>query len=240
MERRGRARRLKIDGTFASYWEPGRVATGSVWDAVAAPILALPPARRRSVLLLGLGGASAARLARVLAPRARVVGVEIDPEVVRLARRWFDLDELGLDVVTEDAREYLARVRRRFDVILEDVFVGSGRAVRKPDWLPEPGLALAARRLTRGGVLVSNALDEAPAVSRSLARRFPRVLQIEVEGYDNRVLVGGPAVLSARHLRAAVSASHVLRPTLPRLSFRTVPTRAPAAFTPRGTAARSG
>ncbi len=236
---RGRGRQLKIDGTFASYWEPGRVATGSVWDAVAAPILALPPARRRSVLLLGLGGGSAARLARALAPRADVVGVEIDPEVVRLARRWFDLDALGLEVVTEDARRFLGRVRRRFDVILEDVFVGSGRAVRKPDWLPRPGLELAARRLARGGVLASNTLDETAEVARALAERFPRLLQIGVEGYDNRVLVGGPGVLSARHLRAAVSASPVLRPTLPRLSFRTL--AAPRArLTPRGTAARPG
>lgn len=219
--RRG-ARELRIRGTFASYWKPGRVATGSVWDALAAPILALPPARRRSLLLLGMGGGSAARLARALAPRARVVGVEIDPEVVRLARRWFDLDALGLEVAVADARSYLARSRRRFDVILEDVFVGGSRDVHKPDWLPEPGLELAFRRLAPGGILASNALDEAPEVARALARRFPRVLAIGIEDYDNRVLVGGPGVLSARRLRAAVAASPVLGPTLPRLRFRTL------------------
>jgi len=219
--RRG-ARELRIDGTFASYWEPGRVATGSVWDAVAAPILALPPARRRSLLLLGLGGGSAARLARALAPRARVVGVEIDPEVVRLARRHFDLDSLGLEVVVADAQHYLARARRRFDVILEDVFVGAGHSVHKPDWLPLPGLASAASRLTPGGILVSNTLDETPAVARALRERFPRLLRIEIADYDNRVLAAGPSGLSARLLRAAVAANPVLGPTLPRLRFRTL------------------
>jgi len=54
----------RIDGTFASWYEPGRAVTGSVWDALAAPILLLPRARRSRVLILGLGGGSAARIVR--------------------------------------------------------------------------------------------------------------------------------------------------------------------------------
>ena len=63
--RRGRS--LRIDGTFASYYEPGIPITGSVWDALAAPLVLLPPSRRRSVLVLGLGGGSVARVVRALA-----------------------------------------------------------------------------------------------------------------------------------------------------------------------------
>ena len=55
-----------------------------------------------------------------------------------------------------------------------------------------------------------------------LAARFPRVVAIDVAGYDNRVLVGGPPRLAARALRAAVARSPVLSPTLPTLSFRTL------------------
>ena len=71
--RRGRS--LRIDGTFASYYEPGLPLTGSVWDALALPLVLLPPARRRSVLVLGLGGGSVARVVRALAPAACIVGV---------------------------------------------------------------------------------------------------------------------------------------------------------------------
>ena len=108
-----------------------------------------------------------------------MVGVELDPIVVRLARRWFDLDALGIEVVIDDARSYLERCRRRFDAVLEDVFVGAGRKAVKPEWLPEPGLARAARRLARGGILASNALDEAPAVSAAIRRLFPGAVRIE-------------------------------------------------------------
>jgi SAM-dependent methyltransferase len=220
--RRGGALELRVEGTFASLYLPGTPRTGSVWDALAAPLLALPAGRIRSVLILGLGGGSAARLARALLPRARIVGVEIDPRVVALARRWFGLGELGLEVVREDAERFLARGRGRFDAVLEDVFVGPGRAVRKPDWLLEGGLERAAARVATGGVLASNALDEAGPVARCVAAAFPRAVRIDVAGFDNRILVGGPASLSARGLRAAVAASPLLGPSAASLRFRSL------------------
>jgi SAM-dependent methyltransferase len=220
--KRGRTLELRVDGTFASVYRPGTPRTGSVWDALAAPILALPPARRRSILILGLGGGSAARLARELAPSARIVGVEIDPQVVALARQWFGLGELALEVVRADAARYLARCEERFDAVLEDVFIGPGRKVRKPEWMVETGLPRAAACVAKGGLLASNAIDEAPQVARHVAAGFPSVVRIDVEGYDNRILVGGPKTLDARTLRAAVADSPILRSTLANLRFRRI------------------
>lgn len=218
-----RGRELRIDDTFASYYQPGKPVTRSVWDALAAPVLWGAGGRRPPrVLILGLGGGSAARLLRALSPGSQIVAVEYDPEVVRAAREHFDLDELGLEVVVDDAHLQLRTERRRFDLVIEDVFVGEGEGVHKPDWLPEPGHRLCARRVAKGGLLVSNALDEAPAVARSLGALFPRVVRIDVDDYDNRVFVAGPAGLDARGLRAAVEACELLAPTLPLLSFRTL------------------
>jgi spermidine synthase len=217
-----RGRALHIDGTFASWYEPGMPITGSVWDALAAPLLLLPLARRRRVLVLGLGGGSVARVVRALAPGARIVGVERNREVVTAARRWLDLDTLGIEIVQADARQYLARARRRFDVVIEDVFVGRGRAVHKPSWLPSPGLELAAHRLAPRGLLVSNTIDESVAVARELRRLFPAALRIEVEDYDNHVLVAGPKALSGRALRAALRSDPLFAATTPRLSCRTL------------------
>lgn len=217
----GGKRELRIDGTFASAWAPGSEATGSVWDAIASGVLALPEKRRRRVLLLGLGGGSAARIVRAIAPAARITGVEIDADVLRLARRWFDLDALGVETVVADARDFIARTRARYDAILEDCFVGAEDELRKPEGIPEPAFTRAAARLRPGGVLVSNALDEAPAIARSLASHLPAVVRIGIEGYDNRVFVAGPRSLDARSLRAAVRESPVLSPTLSILSFET-------------------
>ena len=215
------ARELRVDGTFASFYRPGEVATGSVWDAIGASLLALPAARRRRVLVLGLGGGSVARLARALAPDAEIVGVEIDREVVALARRWFDLDRLGVHVVVDDARRFLARERRRFDAVLEDVFVGRGRAVHKPTWMIDEGIPRAAECVARGGVLTSNTLDETTRVASVLRAHFPGLLELRVADYDNRVLVGGSRQLSGRALRAAVAGAPELVGSLGALRFRT-------------------
>jgi spermidine synthase len=213
-------RTLEIDGTFASFWAHDGVATGSVWDALVAPLLALPAARRCSVLILGLGGGSAARIARAIAPAAHVVGVEYDPAVVAAARRHFDLDALGVEIVCGDARDVLRRERRRFDLVIDDIFIGAGRAVHKPAWLPLPYLPLAAKRVAPGGVLVSNSIDEARAVRRAMRALRPHVLELRIDDYDNRVFAGSTAALDARALRAAIAASPALAPTLAKLSVR--------------------
>lgn len=225
MGRSGRT--LRIDGTFASWWTPGSEVTGGVWDALAAPVLLLPPSRRRSLLVLGLAGGSVARVLRALAPAAQIVGVERDAGVLRAARRGLGLDALGVEVVEADARAYLARVRRRFDLIVEDLFVGAGRAVHKPDWLAGPALARLARKLAAGGLFVSNALDEAPATASELARIFPVTLCLSVADFDNRVLVGSPARHSALALRGALAREPLLAMALGRMRVRTL-TRARA------------
>lgn len=217
----GGERRLEIDGTFASVWRREGPVTGSVWDALVAPLLLLPPARRRRVLILGLGGGSAARLARALAPRARIVGVEPDRAVVAAARRHFGLDALGVEVIADGALPALARERRRFDLVIEDCFVGRAGAERKPPGLPRPGLALAARRLAPGGILVVNTIDETAAVARVLAALLPHRLELRVADYDNRVLAAARRPLPARALRGALARDPVIGPTAGRLALRT-------------------
>ena len=176
VEEGGGTRTLVVDETFASFYRPGEIATHCVWDAIAAPILWLPPKRRRRILVLGLGGGSVARIARALAPRAEIVGIEFEPEVVRLARRHLDLDETGVEVAIADARAWIeaeSKKTSRYDAILEDVFVGAGDDVHKPDWIPDPMHAQAFSMLAPGGVFVSNTLAGGAVDARALrgARR---------------------------------------------------------------------
>jgi len=218
----GSGKALRVEGTFASFYEPGSSVTGSVWDAIAAPILALPPSRRGRVLILGLAGGSAARVVRAIVPDAEIKGVELFPDIIEAAREHFDLDALKIELVIGDALEFLREDEGRYDLILEDIFVGVGRGVHKPGWLPLPGHELARARLARGGLLVSNTLDEAAEVEASMGKLFPATLKIEIDEYENCVFVGGPSGLSAISLRAAVAKNPVLCGTLPQLSFRTV------------------
>ena len=219
-------RELIVDGTFASFYRPGSPVTGSVWDAIAAPLLCLPPKRRRRVLVLGLGGGSAARIVRAIAPDCEITGVEFDASVVRAAREHLDLDELGVEVVVGDALDFLRSPPRsdeaRYDAIFEDVFVGQGDDVHKPGWIPEPGHGLAKKRLAPGGVFVTNTLDEAPIISKALRALYPKVLSIDVEDYDNRIFAAGRDLCTGAELRARIRTNPILKDTMGRLSLRTV------------------
>ncbi len=198
---------LEIDGTWASHRRRGKETTASVWDALTAPLLARAEIRRPRVLILGLGGGSAARVVRAIAPGARIVGVERDPDVVRVARRAFGLDEIGVEVIRADARDYVVGCRRRFDFVIEDVFVGSGVTPHKPEGLPNPGLQRTAGRVAAGGILVSNSLDEAAAVRRAQCALWRYVLELRVAGFDNRIFAGSQAPLEARSLRRSLARS---------------------------------
>lgn len=86
------------------------------------------PAPRR-VLVLGLGGGTLPMTVARLFPEARIDAVEIDPAVVRVARRFFNFrDSDRVKVFEEDARVYVKRARtrlapaERYDLVMLDAF----------------------------------------------------------------------------------------------------------------------
>ncbi|HXY38972.1 MAG TPA: fused MFS/spermidine synthase [Vicinamibacteria bacterium] len=227
---------LRVDGTLASVSRPGRALTGVVWWALAAPVLLLP-SRRREVLLLGLAAGSVARALRQLDPGAHLVGVERDREVLRLAREEFGLDALEVEVVVEDALAWLRRERQRFDMVVEDLFLGPARSVHKPEWLAGEGYRLIRQRLRRDGLLVSNTIHEMSQIVRAAAP-VGRVLSLDVRDYHNRIVVAGRDLPPAREVRRRLAASSepALARALRRLRVRQ--RRGDARRLPRRSAAR--
>ena len=211
---------LRIDGTQASVHRPGGALTGVVWWALASPILLLPRTRRPRVLLLGLAAGSVARALRALDSDAEIVGVELDRDVVRLARSHFDLDRLHLELVVGNALLFLKRDRRRFDLVVEDLFVGKPRCVRKPDWLLGEGYRLIRKRLRPGGYVVSNTIHEMPGVVRALRPFGGRIVSLDVRGHWNRITVCGRDLPSARVLRRALASRAETSRMLRRVALR--------------------
>ena len=213
---------LSQGGHVASALRIGRSSTGPVWDALAAPLLLLPAARRRRVLILGLAAGSVAHVVRRLAPEAEIVGVEVDPQVVRAARRFFGLGRLGVTTVVEDARHFLERRAGLFDLVIEDMFLGSRDTLRKPDWVLGRGLRLAARHLAAHGVLAANVIGGFAAYEAAMARTLPRVHSMRLRGYENRVVLAGRRLPDPRTVRSVFAADPLIGPLAPRLALRTV------------------
>lgn len=176
--------------------------------------------KRPRVLILGLAGASVVRGVLALRPRSEFVGIEIDAEVVASSLTWFDLAALPVQVEISDAAKFIKSSRKRFDLIIEDIFIGTGRYLVKPEWLPRPGIERMSRMLRHGGLLVSNSLDESRAYAAEFRSHFNSRVRIEIKGWDNQVFIGSGTKISGRLLRTAARLSSARHFTLSKLSFK--------------------
>ncbi|MCA9387775.1 MAG: fused MFS/spermidine synthase, partial [Candidatus Andersenbacteria bacterium] len=111
-----------------SSWDPSTPYAGNYTDIFAlVPLLQDPPEDKHiRVLSLGLAGGSGPRaLEAALDPsiELHIDGVEIDPEMVRLARTHFALDDIeSLEVHVSDGRSFLQDVDTLYDFIYVDAF----------------------------------------------------------------------------------------------------------------------
>jgi predicted membrane-bound spermidine synthase len=191
-ERKG-VRRLYLNEGIAvhSIWRRNTVLTGGEWDT---PLAVAPFLGRslRHVAILGNAGGTTARAMGVFYPQARIDGVELDPAVSEVGRRYFGLqDNPRLRVITADARPFLRRTDERYDLIVVDAY--------RPPYVPfylatREFFRLARSRLLPGGAVVINLATVpgdhrfADAVSGTLASEFPLVLSWQALRFNQLVI----------------------------------------------------
>ena len=101
-------------------------------------------------LVIGLGGGAVPRWYEERGIRTDVV--DIDPDVIRLAKEYFDFQGKGVTAV-EDARYFLGRGTDRYDYIVMDIFSGEAAPAHV---ISVEALQLVRNRLAAGGVLAIN------------------------------------------------------------------------------------
>ena len=143
------------------------------------------------ILMIGLGGGSLAKFVYHRLPLVRTVVVEINPEVVEAARRYFFVpgDDDSLQVRIADGSEYVASHPDTADVVIVDGF-DDGYQVRA---LCTPDFYDGARdALKRNGVLVVNLLSSDKRFHDYMSRienSFNgRVASITVEPHGNVIV----------------------------------------------------
>jgi spermidine synthase len=168
----------------------------------------------KQVLALGLGaGMTPARLA---ARGIQTDIVEIDPASLQAARRFFALDEKKTPVYQTDARTFVQRCPRAYDVIVVDLFHGDGT----PDYLITRDFFRDLKRcLGTGGVAVFNTfadLQNTVSYAHLLATLRSELPQIALYR---------PSTVGATHTNSFIVASATaLRPPV-RITMDAVPQR---------------
>ncbi|MHB8490294.1 MAG: spermidine synthase [Candidatus Dormibacteria bacterium] len=207
--------------------------TGGEWDMP----LVVPPLLARSlhrVLVIGNAGGTTARALAAEYPGIEIDGVELDPVVTELARRYMGLDAIpNLHVITADGREFLESTARRYDLIVVDAY----RTEYIPFYLatreffsllhahldPGGGIALNVERVPGNDQLVQ-------AISGTVAAEFPQVWVWPALRFNELVVgLSDPIQTSslAEHLAALPEPVRILGPLVVAHAYVAPPSRDP-------------
>jgi spermidine synthase len=77
-----------------------------------------------NVLILGVAGGSVIKtLVNEVKFKGEITGVEIDNEVVEIAKKYFKLNEINnLELIVDDAFEFVLKTKSKYDLIIIDIF----------------------------------------------------------------------------------------------------------------------
>lgn len=181
-----------------SIYDSQNLLTRGPWDYMVIadsfrPAQATEP-EPREVAILGLAGGTAAReYTAAFGSQVEITGVEIDPEILDVARRYFHLDEPNIHAVAADARYWLGTQAGAYDVIVLDAY-------RQP-YIPfhlttREFFSEVKSHLKPGGVAVVNA-GRTPtdyrlvdAIASTMAAVYPSVFLVDVPEFSNTLVYG--------------------------------------------------
>jgi spermidine synthase len=79
--------------------------------------------KNKSWLVLGVAGGTVIKMISQKFSPQRIVGIDIDPVIVDVGKKYFGLDEIpNTQFIITDAKKYLSDTKEHFDFILVDLF----------------------------------------------------------------------------------------------------------------------
>ena len=125
----------------------------AVYTQVATLGVAYAKELKRAAII-GMGGGRTTWYLSHHLPAMKITGVELDPEIVKIADKYFDVRAGGnLDIATRDGRIYMRRSKEQYDYIAVDAYRGPFVPFHL---LTQEFYELLEKRLKPGGVVVQN------------------------------------------------------------------------------------
>jgi len=153
----------------------------------------------KTILIIGLGGATLPIALHKMLPEALIDSVEIDPAVVRVAKQYFAYETGPRQrVFVEDGREFVERAHRegrRYDMVMLDAF--------DVDYIPPQLLTLEFLETVKailepGGFMVTNSFAQSSMYAResaTYAAVFGEFFNLRAGLEGNRVIIASAGAL---------------------------------------------
>jgi spermidine synthase len=180
-------------GTHSEY-NPQTLEYGGPWQQfLVGPFFYAnrQPEDVRRIAIVGLAAGTTARQAAAVFPNVVIDGLEIDPKIVEVGRKYFDMNMPNLNVIIQDGRWGLASSPEKYDLICVDAY--------RPPYIP-PHLTtreffqIAADHLNPDGVVAIN-VGRAPGDRRlidglatTLGTIFPSIYVMDIPNTFNSLI----------------------------------------------------
>ncbi len=178
-----------------SIYHPTKLSYAGPWEQVLVAPFFNPapysPAQVKRMAIVGLAAGTTARQATAVYGDIAIDGIEIDPEIVAVGRKYFDMNQPNLNVITQDGRWGLEHSTQRYQIISVDAY--------RPPYIPahlttREFFQIARQHLSDDGVLVIN-VGRAPsdrrminALGATLATVFPTLHVVDIPNTFNSVI----------------------------------------------------
>ena len=129
----------------------------------------------KNVLFVGGGGFTGPKNFLLVYPDVKVDVVEIDPEVINVAKKYFAVkDDPRFRIFNEDARSFLSRTTEKYDVIILDAYATNYVPYHL---LTDEFFKLLATRLNPDGIVISNLIGSLQGENSDLFRAVYKTIK---------------------------------------------------------------
>jgi spermidine synthase len=149
------------------------------------------PAQVKRIAIVGLAAGTAARQASIAFGPVPIDGYEIDPKIVDIGRKYFDMNEFNLNVIVQDGRWGLSHSPYKYQIISIDAY--------RPPYIPfhlitREFFQMVYQHLANDGVMTIN-VGRSPkdrslinALSSTILTVFPNVYIIDIPNSFNSII----------------------------------------------------
>ncbi|MCX6053970.1 MAG: fused MFS/spermidine synthase [Chloroflexi bacterium] len=140
-----------------SIYHPDQINFNGPWEQVlSAPFFnpaPVSPDKIYQIAIVGLAAGTTAREAALAFPNAAIDGIEIDPKIVEVGQKYFDMNNPNLNVIIQDGRWAMQNSTKKYDIISVDAY--------RPPYIPwhmttREFFQILYDRLNEEGVIVIN------------------------------------------------------------------------------------
>ena len=177
-----------------SIYNPNTLEYNGPWDQFLVGPYFYPnrkPSDIKRVAIVGLAAGTTARQMTAVYGNIPIDGYELDPKIVEVGRKYFDMNMSNLNVIIGDGRLNLEKSQYKYDIIAVDAY--------RPPYIPphmttQEFFQIAASHLADNGVLTINSASVPGdrrlinGLASTMATVFPSIYTVDIPGSLNTMI----------------------------------------------------